>query len=266
MAKEIKVPPPTEEEIELSKEVEGGPKTAELPDTEKIPSDQLLSEMSFGDQLTEDQRKRLEKVVLKNSSAFGLDGRLGNYPAQVEINLRPGTKEISLAPYSASPEKRAVIDKQVDEWLQLEVIEKSKSAWGFPVLIVYRNSKPCLCIDYRKLNAVAVPDEFPLPKQTDILHTLEGSQYLTTLDALAGFTQLQVKEEDREKTAFRCHRGLYQFKRMPFGFRNGPSIFQRVMTDILAPFLWMFALVYIDHQRKSLRRFAPYLSDKRVLG
>lgn len=246
MTKEIKVPPPTEEEIELSKEVEGGPKTAELPDPDPIPSDQLFSEMHFGDQLTEEQKRKLEKIILKNSSAFGLDGRLGNYPAQVEINLRPGTKEISLAPYSASPEKRAVIDKQIDDWLQLEVIEKSKSAWGFPVIIVYRNNKPRLCIDYRKLNAVAIPDEYPLPKQTDILHTLEGSQYLTTLDALAGFTQLQVKEEDREKLAFRCHRGLYQFKRMPFGFRNGPSIFQRVMTDILAPYLWMFALVYID--------------------
>ncbi|KAG8727329.1 hypothetical protein FRC10_006224, partial [Ceratobasidium sp. 414] len=33
---------------------------------------------------------------------------------------------------------------------------------------------------------------------------------------------------------------------MPFGFRNGPPIFQRVMQDILSPFLWIFALVYID--------------------
>src|ERR1700732_4156214 len=89
----------------------------------------------------------------------------------------------------------------------------------------YLLSKPCLCIDYRKLNELAVPDEFPLPRQTDILHTLEGSQFLTTLDMLAGFTQLKVKEKDCPKTAFRCHRGLYQFKQLPFGFRNGPSVF-----------------------------------------
>ena len=119
---------------------------------------------------------------------------------------------MSLAPYPASPTKREVINKQVDDWLRLDVIEPSKSAWGFPVLIVYCNSKPHLCIDYRKLNELAVPDEFPLPRQTNILHTLEGSQFLTTLDALAGSTQLKVKEEDRPKTAFRCHRGLYQFK------------------------------------------------------
>ena len=33
---------------------------------------------------------------------------------------------------------------------------------------------------------------------------------------------------------------------MPFGYRNGPAFFQRVMQKILAPFLWIFALVYID--------------------
>ena len=117
-----------------------------------------------------------------------------------------------MTPYHASPAKREVIDKQVDDWLAKEVIEPSKSAWGFPVIVVYRNGKPRLCIDYRKLNAVAIPDEYPLPKQTDILNALEGAQWLTTLDALAGFTQLQIKATDRAKTAFRCHRGLFQFK------------------------------------------------------
>ena len=55
-----------------------------------------------------------------------------------------------------------------------------------------------------------------------------------------------MDEEDIEKTAFRTHRGLFQFKQMPFGLRNGPSIFQRVMQGILAPYLWIFCLVYID--------------------
>ncbi|KDN39703.1 hypothetical protein RSAG8_08621, partial [Rhizoctonia solani AG-8 WAC10335] len=221
---------PTEEEEELMKSPEGGPKTAETPDPEEIPSRRLVKEIHFSEQLTAEQRNKLEKIVIKNELTFGLDGRLGTHDAQVEINLRPNTKEISLTPYSASPAKREIIDKQIDDWLRLEVIEPSKSAWGFPVIVVYRNSKPRVCIDYRRLNEVSIPDEYPLPKQTDILHALEGSQWLTTLDALAGFTQLSIKEEDRAKTAFRCHRGLYQFKRLPFGFRNGPSVFQRVMN------------------------------------
>ena len=86
----------------------------------------------------------------------------------------------------------------------------------------------------------------PLPRQTEIMQAMSGAQVLSTLDALSSFTQLTLAEEDKEKTAFRSHRGLWQFKRMPFGLRNGPSIFQRVMQGILAPFLWIFTLVYID--------------------
>jgi hypothetical protein len=104
----------------------------------------------------------------------------------------------------------------------------------------------CFCIDYRKLNAVTIPNEFPLPHQTEIMHAMSGAQVLSTLDALSGFTQLTLAEEDKEKMAFRSHQGLWQFKRMPFGLRNGPSLFPRVMQGILAPFLWIFTLVYID--------------------
>ena len=66
------------------------------------------------------------------------------------------------------------------------------------------------------------------------------------MDALSGFTQLELHPDDIEKTAFRTHRGLFQFRRMPFGLRNGPAIFQRVMQNILVPYLWLFCLVYID--------------------
>ena len=103
-------------------------------------------------------------------------------------------------------------------------------------MIVYRNGKPCFCVDYRKLNTVTIPDEFLIPWQPEILSALSGAQVLSSLDVLAGFTQLEFSEEEVEKTVFRTHMGLFQFWRMPFGLRNGPSIFQRVMNRILAPY------------------------------
>lgn len=116
------------------------------------------------------------------------------------------------------------LKRELDKWIKMEVIEPSKSPWGAPTFIVFRNGKPRMVIDYRKLN----------------------DQWLTTLDALSGFTQLEMSDSSKEYTAFRSHRGLYQFKRLPFGYRNGPSVFQRVMQDVLSPYLWIFALVYID--------------------
>ena len=230
-----------------SDSVEGGPKTAEVPDFPCSKED-LFKEIHFSPDLTAEQLDKLKDIVNSNSDAFGLDGRLGNFTETlVEVDLKPDTKPVSLPPFGmGSPEKRRVIDEQMDSWLQLGVIEPSKSPWGAPAFLVYRNGKARMVIDYRKLNEAVIPDEFPLPKQDEILQALTGSQWLSTLDALAGFTQLQIKPEDKEKLAFRTHRGLFQFNRMPFGFRNGPAIFQRVMQGVLAPFLWLFALVYID--------------------
>lgn len=233
-------------EVENQEEILGGPKTGEVPEQDVVAKESLLDVVDIPAHLTPEQRSQLEAVLLKHERAFGLDGRLGTHNAQVMIPLRPGAKEVSLPPYTASPAKREAINKQMDSWLALEVVEPSKSAWGFPVLIVYQNGKPRMCVEYQKLNAVTIPDEYPLPKQSDIVQALQGSQWLSTLDALAGFTQIEIAEEDRPKTAFRTHKGLFQFRRMPFGLRNGPSFFQRVMQNVLAPYLWIFSLVYIN--------------------
>jgi hypothetical protein len=237
--------------------LEGGPKTAEpAPPPKKNTS---LSEIDISPQLTAEQSEALKKVVQDNEHAFGLGMRLGQYPAKVTIRLKPDSEPISLPPFPLSPAKREVMDKQMDEWIQLEVIEPSISPWGAPAFIVYRNDKPRMVIDYRKLNDCVIPDEFPLPKQDDILQALTGAQWLSTFDALAGFTQLEMADESKELTAFRSHRGLFQFKRLPFGYRNGPSVFQRVMQGILAAYLWIFTLVYIDDIVVYSKTFSEHL-------
>ena len=149
----------------------------------------------------------MEQVLTSNELAFGLDDRLGHLDARVQIPLVPNAKPISLPPFPTSPVKREIMDKQMDKWIQLGVIEPSKSPWAALAFIVYRHGKPRMVVDYRKLNEIAIADEFPLPKQEDILQALVGSQWLSTLDALAGFTQLEVNPKEQEKLAFRTHRG-----------------------------------------------------------
>ena len=185
-------------------------------------------------------------MLSSHERAFGFDGRLGHYPSKVHIRTVDGQVPISVPMYGSSPAKRQVINDQIDKWFEQGVIEPSRSPWSAPVVIAYRHGKARFCVDYRKLNAATIPDEFPIPRQSEILASLSGAQVLSSLDALSGFTQLEMAEEDVEKTAFRTHRGLFQFRRLPFGLRNGPSIFQRIMQNILAPYLWIFCLVYID--------------------
>ena len=232
---------PMEEEEEQE---EYGPKTAAMPDPTVYSSSQLEELIDVGN-LPEHLREAA--WLRKREKAFGFDGCLGNLPAKVHIRTVDGQVPIAVPMYHASPQKREIIDEQLNTWFEQGVIEPSKSPWSAPVVIAYHNGKPRFCVDYRKLNAVTIPDKFPIPRQSDILASLSGAQVLSSLDVLSGFTQLELADEDIKKTAFRTHRGLFQFKHLPFGLRNGPSIFQRVMQGILAPYLWIFCLMYTDN-------------------
>ena len=229
-------------------DVSFGPKLVEVPVYEDISSQELLSSLDFNPKLSKTERNCLEQVILRNSKAFSLDGCIGLYlDIKYSIKLKDDAEPILMPPYHASPEKRADINKQIDKWFSQGVIRESESPWGAPVIVVYRNGKACVCIDYRKVNAVMLADEYLLPRQSDILRALSGSQWLSTFDALSGFHQLEVVEEHQNITAFCTHKhGLLEFMRLLFGLCNGPAVFQRVMNKVLAKFLWLFVLVYID--------------------
>ena len=67
-----------------------------------------------------------------------------------------------------------------------------------------------------------------------------------------------MAEESKEKTAFICHRGLYQFHRMPFGLTNAPATFQRLMEGLFAG--WDFVFIYLDDILIASRSFSEHIS------
>ena len=92
-----------------------------------------------------------------------------------------------------------------------------------------------LCQLYnRGLNAVTKGDSFPLPHINDLLDDLGSARYFSTLDLASGFWQIPVHEKSQEKTAFSTPFGLFEFWMMPFGLKNTPSVFQRLMQQVLA--------------------------------
>jgi hypothetical protein len=82
-------------------------------------------------------------------------------------------------------------------------------------------SKVRLCLDSRKLNEITVKDAVPLPLINDIVGRLTGITYLPSIDLKDAFWQMELKQEAKPKTTFTgTGRGLFQFKRMPFGLGN----------------------------------------------
>ena len=103
-----------------------------------------------------------------------------------------------------------------------------------------------MCIDYREVNFCTEKDAIPLPRTDDVLEGLGGGQWFSCLDLASGYWQMQVKEEERPKTAFSTHRGQFQWRVMPFGLTNGPASFTRLMNLALGELTWTHCLVYLD--------------------
>ena len=97
---------------------------------------------------------------------------------------------------------------------------------------------PRLVVDYWKLNKVTKPDVYPLPNIQRLLDQLDGKSWFTKLDMFSGFWHIPIAPRDKEKTAVITHVGVFQFKRLPFGLRNAPASFQRLVNTVFSDLLF----------------------------
>jgi hypothetical protein len=128
-----------------------------------------------------------------------------------------------------------------------DVIEPATCEWASPIVLVPKpDGSLRFCVYYRRLNAITVPDTYPIPRVDECIDSLGEAVDFTTLDCKSGYWQIPVDPADREKTSFTSHLGVYQFRRLPFGLRNAPGTFQRAIDIIRSGIKCKTCLVYLD--------------------
>lgn len=85
-----------------------------------------------------------------------------------------------------------------------------------------------------------------MPRIDDVLDCLTGSKWFSVLDLRSGYYQVEMSEEHKEKTAFLCPLGFFQFERMPQGITGAPATFQRLMEKAVGDMNLLQVLVYLD--------------------
>ena len=138
-------------------------------------------------------------------------------------------------PYRLSPEKRKYLKDEIEYLLLHDIIEPSSSDWASPCLLVDKpDNSYRMVTDYRKVNSVTVTDCYPLPRIDDIIDKVGTAKFVTKIDLLKGYYQIPLSEEAKVISAFTVPSGLYQYKVMPFGMKNAPATFQRMINKVIA--------------------------------
>lgn len=237
-----------------------------------------ISNLLRTDHLNSEEKQSLLQICHEFNHIFYIDGDKLTFTDTIAHNIPTSSKvPINAKTYRFPEVHKEEVNKQINQMLDENIIEPSNSPWNSPIWVVPKKSdssgmkKWRIVVDYRKLNDITVGDSYPLPNISEILDQLGHSKYFSTIDLTSGFHQIKMSTEDAPKTAFSTHTGHYQFNRMPFGLKNAPATFQRLMNNVLSGIQNNRCFVYLDdivihadtleNHNKKLREVFQRLSE-----
>lgn len=198
--------------------------------------------------LTSEQSIILDNLV--DNHFKNLKSKLGcTSLVEHKIELVSNTEPIKQRYYPVSPAIMKHIDEELKDMLSNDVIEPSNSPWSSPIVMVRKKNTDSwrFCVDYRLVNRVTKHDAYPLPYISSILDRLRDARYLTSLDIKSAYFQIPVSKESQPLTAFTVPgRGLFHFKRLPFGLSTAPATWQRLIDRVLGVDLEPYCFKYLD--------------------
>ncbi len=194
----------------------------------RLMNSEILKDLSsYFKNLNEHQKNDLIQLISEFKCLFKDVPTLINVlPHDIDVkDARP----IKQHAYRVNPVKRSVMRQEVDYLLENGLAKSSCSPWSSPCILVPKpDGSFRFCTDFRKVNAVTVPDSYPLPRMEDCVDNVGFAQFVSKLDMLKGYWQVPLTSKASEIAAFVTPDSFLQYTAMAFGLRNAPATFQRL--------------------------------------
>ena len=221
---------------------------------EELGSDErkklLQQQLKIGDAVNEAQKKELVKLLLRQGEAFALtDEDLGETDIVEHSIDTKGAPPVSTCLRRIPYALREELEKELEDLRRSGCIEESNSPYTSALVLVRKKGGGLrICVDYTALNRDTVPDKYLIPRIDELVDRVGAckAKVFSVLDLMKGYHQVKVRDEDKQKTTFVCHQGLYQYRRMPFGLTNAPATFQRLIDKLFDKKNWPFVFTYLD--------------------
>ncbi|XP_072073852.1 uncharacterized protein [Arachis hypogaea] len=177
---------------------------------------------------------------------LGLDRSLVEH----RLALKPNARPVKQTPRRFALEINVKIKEEIERLIKAKFIRPARYVeWvSNIVLVMKKNGKLRVCIDFRDLNNATQNDEYFMPIADMLIDFAAENEVFSFMDGYSGYNQIFIAEDDMAKTAFRCPEalGTYEWVVMPFGLKNAGAIYQRAMNVFFHEFIGKFMEVYID--------------------
>lgn len=135
--------------------------------------------------------------------------------------------------------------------------------WLSNVVLVLKNGKLRICIDFRNLNSAMPKDEYHMPITNLLVNGVAGYKFLSFMDGHSSYNKIFIAEKDMQKTSFRCSGaiGTFEWLVMSFRLRNTRATYQRAMNLIFHDMIGKFLEIYINDVVIKFHDFNKHLED-----
>ena len=228
-------------------------------------------------QLTTNQKQRVDEMLARCKESFSTQSSDIGKTDLIQMDIDTGdSPPVCQKPYTLALKHKEWVEQEVRMLEEIGVVKKSISKWASPIVVVFKKSAPGeparrrLCVDYRALNelspkvqkldsnAKGVLSLVPLPKIDEMIASLNGSMYFTSLDVRSGYHNIVLTPEAQPKTAFVAPFGKYEFTRVPFGLSQAPAYFQRMINEVIEG-CGRYAQAYLDDVLIYSRDFETHM-------
>ena len=166
--------------------------------------------------------------------------------------------------YRLNPLRLADLRVEIQYMLDNGILEHSNSPWSSPCLLVPKSTGGIRVVtDFKKINNLCTADSYPIPRIDDCIDRIGNAKFVCKFDLLKGYWQIPLTDRAKQISAMVTPEGLFQYKVMPFGLKNAPATFQRLINQVTAPVAQCEA--YIDDIIVATREWQDMLSSVRHL-
>jgi hypothetical protein len=185
-------------------------KKEEINKLSKKERKKLLMEVINLNHLSRKKRRNIEDLILMNEDICWIEGdKLGTCNVEEhEINLTD-EKPVYVKQYPLPYALKEIAVEEAKKLIANDLVRPSTSAFNAPAFVVPKKGltkdgkkKWRLVIDYRKLNAKTVADPYLVPNIIQLFDSIGDGKVFATIDMVAGFHQVKMKEAHIHKTAF----------------------------------------------------------------